>query len=217
MLTIHCWGNKHLRVNVWINTLKPQLFVKTLRGCDWSICSFLSPPNFKKKAIVGGTRYLESNVAFVKKENKAYVNHWHLCFHKEWVLRETKKTATVKNTLIKKKMLWSPGMPKCSQLTALRKGGLALFLCVHSQKNVRREEPRWKRALWVSVPLAILNQRNLNGKCSQRGGVGGAGGGAELEVWHVRIREVYKGCIFLDTNVNINHSCRFFRSQKAFI
>lgn len=111
-------------------------------------------------------------------------------------------------------MLWSPGMPKCSQLTALRKGGLALFLCVHSQKNVRREEPRWKRALWVSVPLAILNQRNLNGKCWQRGGVGGAGGGAELEVWHVRIREVYKGCIFLDTNVNINQSCSFLDPKK---
>lgn len=33
---------------------------------------FISPPNFKKKAVVGGTRYLESNVAVVKKENKAY-------------------------------------------------------------------------------------------------------------------------------------------------
>lgn len=48
--------------------------------------------------------------------------------------------------------------------------GLTLFLCMHPQKNVKGEESCWKRALWVSVPLAILNQRNLNGKGSQREG-----------------------------------------------
>lgn len=70
-------------------------------------------------------------------------------------------------------------MPKCTLSCNLsidstpRPEGLPLCICLHSPKECKVRGVLLKKSIVVFVLLAILNQRNLNGKCLQREGDGG--------------------------------------------